>query len=226
MTRKTVAIIVAGGTGSRMNSDIPKQFLSLSGEEIISHTVKVFEKCDFIDEIIIVCHKDYIGHCKKLFINIKNLSVIEGGNTRQESVFNGLNASKDSKYVLIHDAVRCLVTKEEIKNLYSTLISDGSCTLAVKVKDTIKMSGENNTVIKTIPRENLWQIQTPQAFLTNEIYNAHLYAKKTGFVGTDDCSVMENANKPIILVEANYENIKITTPSDMEIAKVFLKGRK
>ena len=150
MTRKTVAIIVAGGTGSRMNSDIPKQFLSLSGEEIISHTVKVFEKCDFIDEIIIVCHKDYIGHCKKLFINIKNLSVIEGGNTRQESVFNGLNASKDSKYVLIHDAVRCLVTKEEIKNLYSTLISDGSCTLAVKVKDTIKMSDENNTVVKTI----------------------------------------------------------------------------
>jgi len=226
LTQKTVAIIVAGGTGSRMNSDIPKQFLSLCGEEIISHTVKTFSKCEFVDSIIIVCHKDYIDHCTELFKDLKNVQVIEGGSTRQESVYKGLCSCQKSKYVLIHDAVRCLVTKEEITNLYNTLTANGSCTLAVKVKDTIKMSDENSVVVKTVPRENLWQIQTPQGFLTEEIYNAHRYAIETQFLGTDDCSVMENANKPIILVEASYENIKITTPSDIEIAKVFLKGRK
>ena len=226
MTEKTVAIIVAGGTGSRMNSDIPKQFLILDGEEIISRTVNVFTDCEFVDEIIVVCHKDYIEHCTSLFKAKSNVKVIEGGNTRQESVFNGLSASKDSKYVLIHDAVRCLVTKDEIKKLYNTLVTQGSCTLAVKAKDTIKLSDEKGMVLKTIPRENLWQIQTPQAFLTNEIYKAHVYAQETYFNGTDDCSVMENADKPIILTEANYENIKITTPSDMEVAKVILKGRK
>ena len=225
MNKKTAAIIVAGGTGNRMNSDIPKQFIKLCGSEIICYTVNTFINCNFIDKIVIVSHKDYINHCKNLFKGIDNISIVTGGNTRQESVYNGLKEVSDCSYVLVHDAVRCLVTVAEIEKLYNTLLQKGSCTLAVKVKDTVKKSDSDNTVTATIPRENLWQIQTPQAFLTSELILAHELAVKTQFEGTDDCSLMENVKKPITLVEGNYENIKITTPSDLEIAKVFLKGR-
>lgn len=225
MNKKTAAIIVAGGTGNRMNSDIPKQFINLCGKEIICHTVNTFINCGFIDKIVIVCHKDYINHCQNLFKDINNISFVTGGSTRQESVYNGLKEVTDCSYVLVHDAVRCLVTVEEIQKLYDTLHQKGSCTLAVKVKDTIKMADNDNTVTATVPRENLWQIQTPQAFLTSELTKAHELALKTSFNGTDDCSLMENAKKSITLVEGSYENIKITTPSDLEIAKVFLKGR-
>jgi 2-C-methyl-D-erythritol 4-phosphate cytidylyltransferase len=208
-----------------MGADVPKQFLSLNGKEIISYTIETFASCFFIDKIIIVCHADYMEHCKDLFSATDKIVFTAGGATRQESVLCGLRIASDCKYVLVHDAVRCLVSKDEITSLYNTLLEKGSCSLAVRVKDTIKSSDENNQVITTVPRENLWQIQTPQAFLTSELMDAHNYAKEVGFQGTDDCSIMENINKPIILVEGRYENIKITTPSDLEIAKVFLKGR-
>ncbi len=225
MDKQTTAIIVAGGTGSRMGTDIPKQFLKLNNKELISYTLETFALCDFVDKIIVVCHKDYIKHCTELTKSIaKDSAVICGGNSRQESVYKGLMETK-SGYVLIHDAVRCLVTLEEIKKLYETLLQCGSCTLAVKVKDTVKMSDNEDFVLNTLPRDFLWQIHTPQAFLKDELLYAHEYALKTGFTATDDCSVMENINKKVKLVEGRYENIKITTPSDLEIAKVFLKGR-
>lgn len=225
MNKKTAALIVAGGIGNRMGTDIPKQFLEINGKELISYTIDTFVSCDFIDKIVVVCHQSYLEHCKEILDGItKEFVVVCGGKTRQESVYNGL-IKLDSDYVLIHDAVRCLVTKEEIKRLYETLLKNGSCTLAVKAKDTIKISDENQFVAKTLPREVLWQIQTPQAFITKEILYAHEYAVKTDFIGTDDCSVMENINKKVKLVEGSYENIKITTPSDLEIAKVILKGR-
>ena len=225
MSHKTAAIIVAGGTGNRMGADVPKQFLPLCGKEIIAYTVETFASCDFIDKIIIVCHADYLEHCKELFGSVSNVFYTTGGATRQESVSRGLTLAQDSDYVLVHDAVRCLVSEDEITSLYRTLTDKGSCTLAVRVKDTVKTADTDNIVTSTIPRDNLWQIQTPQAFVTKELTKAHSYAVETGFTGTDDCSVMENMKKSIILVEGRYENIKITTPSDLEIAKVFLKGR-
>lgn len=225
MKHKTAAIIVAGGTGSRMGLDVPKQFLPLCGKEIIVHTVHTFASCDFIDKIIIVCHADYLEHCKELFDSMESVCYITGGATRQESVSRGLTLAQDYTYVLVHDAVRCLVSKDEIQSLYRTLTEHGSCTLAVRVKDTVKSADENKIVTNTIPRDNLWQIHTPQAFVTKELTEAHSYAAQTGFIGTDDCSVMEHMQKPIILVEGRYENIKITTTSDLKIAKVFLKGR-
>lgn len=225
MSHKTAAIIVAGGTGNRMGAGVPKQFLPLFGKEIITYTAETFASCDFIDKIIIVCHADYLEHCKELFASVESISYITGGATRQESVSRGLTLAHDCDYVLVHDAVRCLVSESEIRSLYNTLTDKGSCTLAVRVKDTVKSADDNNIVTSTIPRENLWQIQTPQAFVTKELIRAHAYARENGFVGTDDCSLMEHMHRPIVLVEGRYENIKITTPSDMEIAKVFLKGR-
>lgn len=225
MNKKIAAIIVAGGTGSRMGTDVPKQFIKINGKEIILHTLSVFEKCDFIDKIIVVCHSDYLKFCNSLFAEVKkDVIVTPGGKTRQESVFCGLKEAKDSEYVFVHDAVRCLIEETHIKMLYNELLKGNSCTLAVRVKDTIKIADENNIVTNTPDRSNLWQIQTPQAFLTKELFSAHEYAKKMGFEATDDCSVMEHFGKKITLVGGSYKNIKITTPSDIEIAKVFMKG--
>ncbi len=227
LNKKTAALIVAGGTGSRMGGNVPKQFMELGGSEIIVHTLNTFASCDFIDGIIVVCHSDYMAHCAELLKSIDKPSVVVcGGKTRQRSVYNGLCAADDYTYVMVHDAVRCLVTEEEIASLHRELIISGSCTLAVRSKDTTKLADSRGYVANTLPRENLWQIQTPQAFLLNELKEAHEYAAKNSFEATDDCSVMEYVNKPIKLVEGRYENIKITTPSDMEIAKLFLKGCK
>ena len=225
MNKKTAAIIVAGGSGSRMGTDVPKQFIKINGKEIILHTLSVFEKCDFIDKIIVVCHSDYLDFCKGLFSEVKkDITVVAGGNTRQQSVFMGLKEAFDCEYVFVHDAVRCLIEENHIKMLYNELLKGNSCTLAVRVKDTIKIADENNIVTNTPDRNSLWQIQTPQAFLVGELLSAHEYAVKTSFEGTDDCSVMEHYGKKITLVEGSYKNIKITTPSDIEIAKVFMKG--
>jgi 2-C-methyl-D-erythritol 4-phosphate cytidylyltransferase len=225
LNKRLAAIIVAGGTGSRMGTDVPKQFIKINGKEIILHTISTFEKCDFIDKIIVVCHRDYLDFCKSLFSDVKkDITVTEGGNTRQQSVFKGLKEAQDCEYVLVHDAVRCLIEEPHIKMLYNELLNGNSCTLAVRVKDTIKIADENNIVTNTPERSKLWQIQTPQAFLISELLSAHEYAVKTSFDGTDDCSVMEHYGKKITLVEGSYKNIKITTPSDIEIAKVFMKG--
>lgn len=225
MNKKTVAIIVAGGTGNRMGKDIPKQFIKLNDKEIILYTQETFAKCEFIDEIVVVCHKDYIDFCKNLFLKAKkDVFIVEGGNSRQQSVLNGLSAIKNCDYVLVHDAVRCLVKVSDIKNLYSELITNGSCTLAVRAKDTVMISDDDNMVTNTPPRSYVWQVQTPQAFKFDELLSAHIYALDTNFEATDDCSVMEHYGKKIKLVEGSYTNIKITTPSDLEIAKVFMKG--
>ena len=225
MNKKTAAIIVAGGSGTRLGGDIPKQFLKVNGKEIISHTLSVFEDCDFIDKIIVVCHKDYLDLCSGLTEHLKkDVIVVPGGTTRQESVYLGLKEATDCKYVLVHDAVRCLVEVRHIRMLFEQLQKGNSCTLAVKVKDTIKLADENNIVTSTPQRSSLWQIQTPQAFFTDKLISAHEYAIKNKFEGTDDCSLMEYYGEKIVLVEGSYKNIKITTPSDVEIAKVFMKG--
>lgn len=225
MNSNTAVIIVAGGTGSRMGSGMPKQFLKVMNKEILLHTVETFASCDFVNKIVIVCHSDYTDYCKKLVSEVKkDISVVCGGATRQESVFAGLSEIKEYKYVLVHDAVRCLVTAEDIKKLHAELLSGNSCTLAVRVKDTIKMADDSLFVTDTVPREFLWNIQTPQAFAVSELYSAHKHAIETNFVGTDDCSVVENYGKSVKLVEGSYENIKVTTPSDLKLAEFFMKG--
>ena len=225
MSRKTAVIIVAGGTGSRMGTDMPKQFLKIRNKEILLHTAEIFAACGIADKIVIVCHADYIEHCRNLTLSVNaGISVVCGGNTRQESVFAGLAEVREYDYVLVHDAVRCLVSCEDIKKLYSELLSGNSCTLAVKVKDTVKMSDEAGFVTSTLPREFLWNIQTPQAFETDKLFRAHEYALETGFAGTDDCSVMEHFGEKVKLVEGSYENIKLTTPSDLKLAEIFMEG--
>ncbi len=225
MNNKTALILAAGGVGERMGLNLPKQFIKIRGREIILHTIDRLLLCDFIDKIVIVCHADYVDCCKNLISDIgRDISVIEGGDSRQASVYKGLKELADYKYVLVHDAVRCLIDEKDVRKLADELKSNGSCTLAVKVKDTVKIADGDDFVVNTPDRDKLWQIQTPQAFLTEELISAHDYAEKTAYIGTDDCSLIEHFGKRVKLVEGSYENIKITTASDLKIAEVFLKG--
>lgn len=224
---KVCAIIVAGGVGSRIGEKIPKQFLKINNKEIIKYTLDTFSSCEIIDSITIVCHKDYIDYMNNLIKDYScDINVVSGGRTRQESVYIGLKSISESRFVLIHDAVRCLVTLDEITKLYQKLIQGSACTLGVRVKDTLKKSDNDNKIISDTDRNNLWHIQTPQCFETHEILTAHEYAISKNIDVTDDTSLYSLLGKKVEIVEGSSKNIKITTKEDIEIASLFLKEMK
>ena len=226
--KNTALILVAGGSGTRMGGDLPKQYIELNGCEIIEHTMRAFCNSHVVGKIIIVCAKDYTLHIQTLAQKLETdipFVITEGGTTRQDSVQNGLKLASDCEFVMIHDAVRCCITPYEISKLADTLWQGKSCALGVRVKDTIKRAASDNQIIETVNRDGLWHIQTPQAFVTSEVVSAHEIARKSGFVATDDCAVAENAGMSVTIVEGNDTNIKVTTPVDLLIASEILKGR-
>ena len=227
MNDKSLAvIIVAGGTGSRMGTDVPKQFLEISNKEIIEYTIETIADSNVADKIYIVCHKDYNEHVKAIVERASlpiPFEIVTGGEDRQKSVYNGLVKAQEYEYVMIHDAVRCCITVEEIRNLYDELIKCGSCALGVKVKDTIKVVDSEDVIIQTPDRARLVQIQTPQAFETKLILKAHENAVNLGITATDDCALVEGMGNIVKVVYGSYDNIKITTSEDMLIAKEILK---
>ncbi len=227
MNDKSLAvIIVAGGTGLRMGTDVPKQFLEINQKEIIEYTIEAFVESKVADKIYIVCHKDYVEHVRSIMESASHsvsFEVVTGGSDRQKSVYNGLVRAKEHKYVMIHDAVRCCITKKEILDVYDMLINSGACALGVKVKDTIKIVDSSDEIVETPDRRYLVQIQTPQAFETKDIINAHESAAKLGILATDDCALVETMGQKIKVVYGSYDNIKITTPEDIIVAKEILK---
>lgn len=230
MNNKTLAVvIVAGGNGLRMGSEIPKQFIEVNGAQIIEHTLQAFLECKLAQKIVIVCNKDYIDHTQKLVSSIcpaVPVEVIAGGATRQLSVYEGLQKVSDFEYVMIHDAVRCCLSVEDIHKLYDALKAS-ACALGVRVNDTIKLAdSDSHAIVKTIDRQNLWHIQTPQAFKVADIIEAHNQALQSGYEATDDCAIAEKAGMVVKIVEGSYTNIKVTTPSDLILAGEFLKGRR
>ena len=223
-------LIVAAGSGKRMGADIPKQFLLLCGRPILSHTIQAFESSPDIDEIIIVTNADNVDYVKNEiaapFKKVKN--VVRGGSERQYSVYNGLREiSKSCEIVLIHDGVRPFVTVKDINNIIEHTKIYGCCVLAVPVKDTIKVCNKDGFIESTPDRAFLWQAQTPQAFKYDIILKAHNLAENYGFLGTDDSMLTERLGYKTKVVEGSYENIKITTPEDMEIGeKILTKHQK
>lgn len=215
------AIIVAAGKGQRMGAGMNKAYLTLCGKTVIETAVEPFLDCDVIDEIVIVT--DDLEKCRELFCGVSKVkTIVSGGATRQESVKNGLY-SAHGDIAAIHDGARALITKEEIERVIDAAKRYGAAALGVKCKDTLKLVDGNGFIEKTQDREFLYQIQTPQVFKRSEILNLHETARGEF---TDDCSVMESAGGKIKLVEGSYENIKITTPEDMEIAKNILEKRR
>ena len=219
------AVIAAAGNSTRMGGKTSKQFLLLDGMPVLAHTLLTFSALPEITEIIVVTRTEDILTVQdmvKEFSIPKIKAVLPGGDTRQESVFCGISHATEER-VLIHDGARPFVTPEEIRSLLLALNSCPAAALGVPVKDTVKRVGTDGLVAETLPREELWQIQTPQGFVTSEILSAHKKATEDGVSVTDDCALAEYIGIPVRIVAGSYRNIKITTPEDIILAEAFTK---
>lgn len=218
------AIITASGSGTRMGKDIPKLELKLLDKAIIDHTVEKISSLDIFDEIILVTSKNLIEKYTKRFESLKNLKVVLGGDSREESTYNGLKSlSEKTEFVLCHDGARPLVTKDVIIRSVDSALEYGSGIAGVRAKDTIKIV-ENDIAISTPPRETLYHIQTPQTFSKNLILKA--YNKFFGkIVQTDDAGFLEAMGEKVHISLGSYSNIKITTPEDLAIAKAIMEEK-
>lgn len=229
---RTIALIPAAGMGKRMGASINKQYLQLNGLPIVARTLSVFEMSPLIDAIYLVIPQDEIPYCREHVVEAcgfrKIVAIVAGGNERQNSVMNGLNAMRpdcnEDDIVLIHDGVRPLVTEELLAQSIDTARQHDGALIAVPVKDTIK-TVQDSIVITTPDRETLWQAQTPQTFRFGIIYHAHHRAETDGFTGTDDSSLVERLGGKVWIVRGDYRNIKITTPEDLILAEAFLLSR-
>lgn len=217
-------IIVAAGRGRRMGASENKVFLKLLGRTVIEHTVAVFEKCRDIDEIIVVTGKEDILRCKNLLKRTaKQLKIIAGGETRQQSVYNGIQAA-EGDIVAIHDGARPLVTPELVSQAVDACRKYKAAALGVPAKDTIKLADADGFIEKTLERSRTYNIQTPQVFDKELIKKAHENGKDTE--ATDDCMLAEADGARVKIVDGSYENIKLTTPEDMTAAEAILEKRK
>ena len=228
MYTKRIVIIAAGGKGSRMKSNMPKQYLVLADKPVLMHTIDLFK--DIVDKIIVVVHPEMISYwqqeCIKYQFTVSH-EIVAGGITRFQSVQNGFNylAEKYSEVfekgycIAIHDAARPLTDKVLIEKSFD-LAANGFCNvLAVQSSNSIRLG--NKTQSSSIDRDQVWQIQTPQTFPSEVLKEA--FSQEESALFTDDASVVEKIGYPIHLLESNPKNIKITYPEDLEIAKLYLK---
>lgn len=222
------AIILGGGSGRRMKSDLNKIFLPLRGIPAIVRAIAPFT--GFCAGAVVVAAADEVEDMQAILAKygmgrfVK--AVVPGGSERQYSVYNGLKAlPEDAEYVLIHDGARALVTEQVIRRALESVELHGSGVAAIPVVDTIKRATADGLVQETPDRASLYAIQTPQSFRMDVIMAAHEKAKEDGFLGTDDASLLEHAGIPVYLSEGDRENLKLTTPTDLELAEVILQIR-
>lgn len=216
MKFKVNAIIPAGGTSSRFGNK-NKLLEKINNKEVIKYTVEAFEKSN-VDKIIICANIAIMDELKEILKDCKKVQIIEGGATRQESVFNGLRAD-ECDYVLIHDAARPMISTDLINLAIEEVISKKALTVATKTIDTIK-EVQDGKIIRTIDRSKLYNTQTPQAFQYDLIKDAHV--KLFGLSFTDDAGMLEELGQTVYILNGSYKNIKITTQNDIDIAKVYL----
>jgi 2-C-methyl-D-erythritol 4-phosphate cytidylyltransferase len=221
---KKTAIIVAGGTGQRMGATVPKQFLAIEGKSILLHTVNQFVAAFADINFVIVLPADYIQEGQNLIESSGLTQIVQftaGGETRFQSVKNGLAKVDPEAIVFVHDAVRCLLTPALIQNCYHQALEKGSAIPAVASTDTIRIKdGEKHHVVD---RANVMMIQTPQTFKSAILMKAFEQAYQPSF--TDEANVLEASGTEVYLIEGEYENIKITRPLDLAIANYILSKR-
>lgn len=220
------SVIVAAGKGSRMNLDMNKQYIEISGIPVIARTLSVFNDCKLIDEIVLVVNECDIVYCKRNIVDnygfFKVKAIVAGGKERQHSVYNGLQqVNKNTDIVLIHDGARPFIREDSLIESIHAANDFGAAGVAVRIKDTVKRTDEQGFVLKTVDRSNLWAIQTPQVFNYNLIMEAHRKAEEDGFLGTDDTVLVERLGRKVKLVEGSYDNIKITTQEDLITAEAI-----
>ncbi|HYE82979.1 MAG TPA: 2-C-methyl-D-erythritol 4-phosphate cytidylyltransferase [Clostridia bacterium] len=230
-TGMNTAIILAAGKGTRMNASMNKQYLMLKDKPILAHSIEIFQKCDLIDEIIVVLNKDEEASCRtnviKKYGYSKVKELVAGGSERQHSVYNGLmHVSGNCDTVLVHDGARPLLTEAVIKRCIDGVRNFGAVSCGVPIKETIKIIDENRNVKVTPRRDSIWITQTPQAFKLDILVKAHLNALEEGITCTDDAILVEQLGINVHMVEGDYENIKITTPDDLIIAESILNYKR
>jgi 2-C-methyl-D-erythritol 4-phosphate cytidylyltransferase len=220
------ALIVAGGSGSRMGASMPKQFLMLGAKPILVHTIERFLEIPEIKIILVLPVAFFLewDKIKKIYFpENQNITCVEGGPTRFASVQNGLNSIDNIEgLVAVHDAVRPFIKSGRITDSFEMAFEKGSAVLAVASKDSLRIiEGDKN---KSLIRENVILIQTPQTFKVSVIKDAYKQTESASF--TDDASVVEAAGYPIYILEGDYSNIKITTTEDLELAQILITKQK
>lgn len=226
--QKYAAIVLAAGSGKRMNSKVHKQYLIIQDRPVLYYSLKEFED-SAVDEIVLVVGKGEEKFCRKEIVDKYGISkvkaIVEGGKERYHSVFEGLKQTSDADYVLIHDGARPFVNQDIIRRCMQEVQKYQACVVGMPVKDTIKIADEGGYAKQTPDRKNVWMIQTPQTFSYALIYEAYEEMLKTEDTAiTDDAMVLERIKgKKSKLIEGSYRNIKITTPEDLLIANVYLQ---
>ena len=230
-----IAVIFAGGTGQRMNTaSKPKQFLELHGKPIIIYTLEYFQKHSQIDGIVVVCLESWIDYCENLLKKYqidKVLKIVPGGNSGQESIFNGLEAAhqisdNEQDIVLIHDGVRPLINEALITNCIASVKKHGNAITVSPAIETILLKTEDGDIGNILKRSECEMAKAPQCFYLNDIYSCHLKAKAAGkdnFI--DSASLMQYYGYKLNAVEGPMENIKITTPADFYIFRAIMDAR-
>lgn len=228
---KTTAIVLAAGSGKRMNSKVHKQYLLLKGKPVLYYSLKAFED-SLIDDIILVVGAGEIDFCQKEIVERYNFqkvrAIVEGGKERYHSVYEGLKAAGEADYVLIHDGARPFVSQSIIERTVEAVCEYKACVVGMPVKDTIKIVDEDTFAKETPNRSTVWMVQTPQAFSYPLIYDAY-----TGMLAEEDTAITDDAmvvermtDYKVKLIEGSYQNIKITTPEDLDVAEKFFEKSK
>ncbi|MDZ5713754.1 2-C-methyl-D-erythritol 4-phosphate cytidylyltransferase [Jeotgalibacillus haloalkalitolerans] len=216
-------VIPAAGRGKRMGADRNKLLLELNGVPVIIHTLRVFEDDPLCSGIILAIHPDDRDTLEQLLTqyDIKKVThMVQGGEERQHSVYEGLKAAAE-EIVMVHDGARPFIKQTVIHRLAEAAETRGGAIAAVPVKDTIKKV-QDGFVTETVERSSLWSVQTPQAFLLEVLMEAHREAIRTGFLGTDEASLVEKTGGKVTVIESDYDNIKLTTKEDLVFAEAIL----
>ena len=217
----TSAIILAAGRGQRMGTELPKQFLSMGDDMLLTKTIRAFEESRVIQDIVLVTSEEWVGFCRTEIIEREGFrkihKIVTGGKERYDSVYQGLLACPNADYVFIHDGARPFVTEDILVRTQEAVEKYEACAVGVPSKDTVKIADEEGFVENTPPRKNVWNIQTPQAFSYPLIRAAYELVQGNDMVGiTDDAMIIEKSGlAKVKLVMGSYNNIKITTPDDM-----------
>lgn len=220
---KVFAIVPAAGAGTRLGSGAKKQFLPLKGKPVIIHTLQVFEHCSDVDEVAVAVPESALVDMESLMSRYrlhKVSKVIAGGERRQDSVYNVLRtlSAKDSDLILVHDGVRPFIGMKKIAQVIEACREHGAAVLAVQPKDTVRKSSGGGFFDATLDRSALWLVQTPQAFTAGTLRRAFEEAMKERLYATDEAALVEHIGVRSRIVEGSYDNIKITTPEDLDLA--------
>lgn len=229
-----IAIVLAGGQGKRMGTEVQKQYLDIAGKPLLYYSLHAFQKSNIIDEIVLVVGEGQIEYVCDNFVDAYNFTkvsrIVEGGKERYDSVWSGLCAIKEmehikNSYVFIHDSARPFVTEEILVRSYEEVEKTKACVVGMPSKDTVKLVDDNAFAKETPNRNYVWIIQTPQVFDCALIIEAYSKLMKQDEIQvTDDAMVVEQQmGLPVKMVQGSYENIKVTTPEDIDVAEIFVK---